>query len=236
MPAEDVSSLTGSSARITALHQKQKTVAWPAFHIQRLLQALFSMNKVIEGFQSVILHHAEKPNNEGTFIRHLERSWSNKHFLYPLSARAELGAQGEDAEWELRNMKMNEGPADGEEQASVCEGGGGAYMFAFVCVSLYIWIWIICVGGMWLCAHTHTDPRGTIFAFLTRLLHYVTSASLWGSGWCFKSFHELFTLRGLSWCFVLWMSSCVFVFFLFPLCVCSIIDAVAAVTEGFLSF
>lgn len=37
-------------------------------------------------------------------------------------------------------MKMNEGPADGEEQASVCEGGGGggAYMFAFVCVSLYI--------------------------------------------------------------------------------------------------
>lgn len=34
-------------------------------------------------------------------------------------------------------MKMNEGPADGEEQASVCEGGG-AYMFAFVCVSLYI--------------------------------------------------------------------------------------------------
>lgn len=94
------------------------------------------MNKVIEGFQSVILHHAEKPNNEGTFIRHLERSWSNKHFLYPLSARAELGAQGEDAEWELRNMKMNEGPADGEEQASVCEGG------VLICLPLSVCLYI----------------------------------------------------------------------------------------------
>lgn len=156
MPAEDVSSLTGSSARITALHQKQKTVAWPAFHIQRLLQALFSMNKVIEGFQSVILHHAEKPNNEGTFIRHLERSWSNKHFLYPLSARAELGAQGEDAEWELRNMKMNEGPADGEEQASVCEGGGGClYVCLCLCVFIYLNLNHLCGGHVIMCTYPH---------------------------------------------------------------------------------
>lgn len=125
-------------ARESLLCTKNKTVAWPAFHIQRLLQALFSMNKVIEGFQSVILHPAEKPNNVGTFIRHLERGWSNKHFLYPLSARAELGAQGEDAEWGRRNMKMNEGPADGDEQALVCEGaGGGLYVCPCLCAFIY---------------------------------------------------------------------------------------------------
>lgn len=34
-------------------------------------------------------------------------------------------------------MKMNEGPADGEEQASVCEGGGCLYVCLCLCVFIY---------------------------------------------------------------------------------------------------
>lgn len=53
-------------------------------------------------------------------------------------------------------MKMNEGPADGEEQASVCEGGGGClYVCLCLCVFIYLNLNHLCGGHVIMCTYPH---------------------------------------------------------------------------------